>query len=113
MSPLNRRYYKKTTMRQKYVEVMFGREKQWANHYYPFAIPAAGIDVMIPTPRTRPSRNNILIPGRIYSGRFANSNVTLARDPGRKTIQSSSPLSPRDVELLVGIPTVLLLTLLK
>mmetsp|Transcript_27995 Transcript_27995/g.55960 ORF Transcript_27995/g.55960 Transcript_27995/m.55960 type:complete len:101 (+) Transcript_27995:41-343(+) len=53
---------------------------------------ASGIPVIIPTPLTRPSRKSILIPGRMYSGRLANSKRTFARLPGRNTIPSMSSL---------------------
>mmetsp|Transcript_34637 Transcript_34637/g.41429 ORF Transcript_34637/g.41429 Transcript_34637/m.41429 type:complete len:99 (-) Transcript_34637:1653-1949(-) len=52
-----------------------------------------GIPVIMPTPRTLPSRKSILIPGRTYSGLFANSKRTFARLPGRNTITSPSSFS--------------------
>jgi hypothetical protein len=45
-----------------------------------------GTPVTKPTPRTRPSRKSIRIPGRTYSGLWANSNLTFALLPGRSTI---------------------------
>lgn len=57
-------------------------------------LPSAGIPVMIPTPLTRPSRKSILMPGRMYSGRLANSNRTFALLPGLSTIPSASVLAP-------------------
>mmetsp|Transcript_14256 Transcript_14256/g.21274 ORF Transcript_14256/g.21274 Transcript_14256/m.21274 type:complete len:109 (-) Transcript_14256:1928-2254(-) len=66
-----------------------------------------GIPVTIPTPLTRPSRNNILIPGRMYSGRCANSKRTFARLPGRSTIPSVSSFAL----WLGGKPKALLFTI--
>ncbi len=44
----------------------------------------SGTPVTRPTPLTRPSLKSILIPGRTYSGRCLNSNLTLALLPGRR-----------------------------
>lgn len=84
--------YAKYSSSQKF-ELTHGVKGVFLPVYFTMAAVLACMEVMIPTPRTRPSRNNIRIPGRIYSGRFANSKRTLARLPGRNTIPPLSSSS--------------------